>query len=95
MELALKAAQRASEIRADKDASILDTLARCHYELDHLEEAIKWQQLAVEQGDGNKQIQDTLQNYLDEAEKSKPKVEANEETESSNEKESESEESKG
>ncbi len=66
LELALKAATRASEIRDDKDAMILDTLARCHYELGDLDEAIKWQRLAVEHNQGLREIDAALQRYLNE-----------------------------
>ncbi len=52
LELALKAGKRASELRDDKDPAILDTVARCYYELGQLDEAIKWQRLAVENNNG-------------------------------------------
>ncbi|WP_182865922.1 redoxin domain-containing protein [Rhodopirellula sp. JC639] len=66
LELALKAAKRASQLRDNEDASILDTVARCYYELGRLDEAIKWQRQAVEHSDGQKQIEATLKSYLDE-----------------------------
>lgn len=66
LELALKAAVRASELKNDEDAMILDTLARCHYELGNLDEAIKWQQKAVEHNQGLREIDDSLKRYLDE-----------------------------
>jgi tetratricopeptide (TPR) repeat protein len=67
LELALKAAARASELRNDSDAAILDTLARCHYELGDLDEAIKWQRKAAEKSNGQyEQIDAALQRYLDE-----------------------------
>jgi thiol-disulfide isomerase/thioredoxin len=65
-ELALKAAQRASELRDDEDPAILDTLARCHYELGDLDEAIRWQRQAVEHNAGHPEIDETLQSYLKE-----------------------------
>ncbi len=82
--LALRASERAAELSKNKDAAILDTVARAHYEIGNLDEAIKWQRLAVEQNDGYQEIDDTLQEYLDEK--------ARDESESS-ESESESEES--
>ena len=67
LELALKAATRASELRNNKDAAILDTLARCHYESGDLDEAIKWQRKAVEQNNGqHRQIDSALDRYLKE-----------------------------
>ena len=66
LELALKAAKRASEIREDKDAAILDTLARCHYELGQLDEAIKVQQKAVDLDSNMQQITAALKKYQDE-----------------------------
>ncbi len=67
LDLALKAAQRASELREDKDAETLDTLARVHYEMGQLDEAIEWQKKAVEHSQGNRVIHITLEKY--EAEK--------------------------
>ncbi|QEG01897.1 Thiol-disulfide oxidoreductase ResA [Stieleria maiorica] len=66
LELALKAAKRASQLRENEDGPILDTLARCYYELGRLDEAIKWQRQAVEHSNGQRQIEATLQGYLDE-----------------------------
>ena len=66
LELALKAAKRASEIREDKDAAILDTLARCHYELGQLDEAIKVQQKAVDLDSNMQEITEALKRYQDE-----------------------------
>lgn len=66
LELALKAAQRASEIRDDKDAAILSTLARCHYELGQLDEAIKVQKQAVGLNSNMQEIADALKRYQDE-----------------------------
>ena len=66
LELALKAAKRASEIREDKDAAILDTLARCHYELGQLDEAIKVQQKAVDLDSNRQEITEALKRYQDE-----------------------------
>jgi thiol-disulfide isomerase/thioredoxin len=66
LELALKAAKRASELRDDKDSAVLDTVARCHYELGQLDEAIKWQRLAVEHNIGHAEIETNLKRYLKE-----------------------------
>ena len=78
LELALKAATRGSELRKDQDAMILDTVARCHYELGDLEEAIKWQRMAVEHNQGLREIDATLKRYLDEkAEAEKAEAEEN------------------
>nr|WP_161501606.1 TlpA disulfide reductase family protein [Rhodopirellula sp. SM50] len=66
LELALKAAKRASELQENEDGPILDTLARCYYELGQLDEAIKYQRMAVEHANGQRQIEATLKGYLDE-----------------------------
>ena len=66
LELALKAAQRASELREHKDAAILDTLARCHYEMGQLDEAIKIQQKAVDLNSNMQEVTDALKRYMDE-----------------------------
>lgn len=66
LQLALKAATRASELRENKDAAVLDTVARVHYVMGNLDEAIKWQQLAVENNSGLAQIDATLDSYLKE-----------------------------
>ncbi|WP_372895030.1 redoxin domain-containing protein [Stieleria sp.] len=66
LELALKAAKRASELQQNENGPILDTLARCYYELGQLDEAIKYQRMAVEHANGQRQIEATLQGYLDE-----------------------------
>ncbi len=63
-ELALKIAQRASQLRDDKDASTLDTLARVYYEMGDLEQAIQWQRKAVEHDEsGSPQLAKTLEEY--------------------------------
>jgi thiol-disulfide isomerase/thioredoxin len=67
LDLAFKAAQRASELREHKDAATLDTLARVYYEKGQLDEAIEWQKKAVEHNQGNRSIDVTLKKY--EAEK--------------------------
>ena len=67
LDLALKAARRASELQEHKDAATLDTLARVFYETGQLDQAIEWQKKAVEQNQGNRSIDVTLKKY--EAEK--------------------------
>ena len=65
-ELAFKAAKRASELRDDKDAAILDTLARCYYEMGQLDEAIKVQQKAVDLDSNMQAITEALKRYKEE-----------------------------
>jgi thiol-disulfide isomerase/thioredoxin len=66
LNLAVKAAQRASELREHKDAAILDTLARAHYEQGNLDKAIEWQRKAVAQAEERDEIVATLKRYEDE-----------------------------
>jgi thiol-disulfide isomerase/thioredoxin len=47
LEFALKLALRANELTEEKNASILDTLARVYYEMGDLDQAIEWQRKAV------------------------------------------------
>ena len=68
LELALRAAERASETTDHQDAVILDTLARVHYELGDLDEALGWQRKAVEFNTGHKEIDAALRTYLAEKE---------------------------
>jgi len=64
LDLALKAAQRGVELTRQEDASILDTLARVHYELGQLDKAIEWQRLAVKVNRGaNAEVDATLKLY--------------------------------
>ena len=63
LQVALKAATRAAELTDHADGSILDTLARVHYELGDLEAAIEWQEKAVEHGEGNASLEQTLEEY--------------------------------
>ena len=65
LELALKAATRASELRDNKDAAILDTVARVYYEKGDLGQAVAWQTRAVE-NDGSDRLKDTLIDYQSE-----------------------------
>ncbi len=48
LKFALRVAKRASELTNDADPAILDTYARCFYEMGDLANAIKWQQKAVD-----------------------------------------------
>lgn len=66
LKLALKAAERASELRNHEDAAILDTLARVHYELGDLDKAIEWQTKAAERNSGEASITETLEKYRSE-----------------------------
>lgn len=63
---ALRAAERANELTESKNAAILDTLARVHYEDGRLDEAIRWQRRAVEHAEGRmkEELQATLDRYL-------------------------------
>lgn len=71
LELALRAAERASELTNHEDASVLDTVARVHHEMGDLEKAVEWQTKAVAQDSENPQLAATLKGYQDElAEKS-------------------------
>lgn len=74
LKLALKAAERACELTKHAEAPILDTLARAHYELGNLAEAIKWQTKAVESlgedaGPMGDELKETLKQYREEAAK--------------------------
>jgi len=64
LKLAQVAAQRASQLRDHKDPAILDTLARVHYELGNLDQAIHWQRIAVQRGHGIPSLQKNLEKYL-------------------------------
>lgn len=66
LELALEAATRAAELTEHTDGSILDTLARVFYEQGNLDQAITWQEKAVEHADGNPSIEQTLEQYRSE-----------------------------
>ena len=67
LEVAKKIAERACELTEHKDGSILDTLARTHYELGDLDAAIEWQQKAVANGgEMTENLQETLDEYLEE-----------------------------
>lgn len=66
LDLAMKLAVQANELTQSKNAAILDTLARVHYEKGDLESAISWQKLAVEHAPANKmgeEIKAVLKKY--------------------------------
>ncbi len=63
LKLLLKAAKRASELTKDKDASVLDTVARVYFKMGNLDEAIKWQKQAVDAGDDDPRLAETLKEY--------------------------------
>ncbi len=67
LELALTAATRANEVTDQEDAAILDTLARVHFELGNVAEAVKWQRKAVTlapNGEMGDEIRARLEVYL-------------------------------
>lgn len=63
LDLALKAAERASGLRDHKDAAILDTLARVFYEQGNLDKALEWQRKAAEHNSEHRSIVDALVKY--------------------------------
>ena len=48
LDLALRAAKRANDLTEEKDAAILDTLARVYFEQGDIKKAVDWQRKAVE-----------------------------------------------
>jgi thiol-disulfide isomerase/thioredoxin len=65
-DLALRMAQRAAELTKHADSAILDTLARAHFEKGQIDDAIKWQTVAVEKADEPEQrkgYQEALKRY--------------------------------
>ncbi len=69
LRFALKVAERANDLSDGKDASILDTLARVHYEMGDLRKAIKVQKEAVKTaaaGPMKDSLAETLKKYEDE-----------------------------
>ena len=65
VQLALRAAERASEVREGQDAAILDTVARVHFELGNLDQAIQWQRRAIEQDPrDDAQLRQALEKYI-------------------------------
>lgn len=67
LELALKAATRAAELTEDKDASVLDTVARVYHTQGNLAEAIAWQKKAVAAAPDEKSLAETLAGFEAEA----------------------------
>jgi tetratricopeptide (TPR) repeat protein len=65
IELALTAAERACELSSQRDAPLLDTLARAHWNLGHRDEAIELQKKAVKLAVGP-DMQATVKKALDE-----------------------------
>ena len=66
LDFAMKLATRACELTEYKNAGILDTLARVHYEQGDLTSAVKWQHEAVEHAasDGMKhELAETLHKF--------------------------------
>jgi len=70
LDLALKAAKQANTVAEGKNADVLDTLARVHYERGELELAIATQQKAIDVADGamKEHLQRTLDQYRRELE---------------------------
>ena len=66
LDLAMEMAKRSNELTDEQNASILDTLARVYYEQDQLDEAIAWQEKAVEAGQQAASLQRVLDEYLQE-----------------------------
>ncbi|MFO0913027.1 MAG: hypothetical protein U0795_08720 [Pirellulales bacterium] len=67
--LALRIAERANELTGQADAAMIDTLARAHYVMGNLMEAVRIQTIAVSQsrGDGiNTMLTQTLEKYQSE-----------------------------
>ena len=65
LDFALKVANRACELTKYKDAMILDTLARCYWEMGDRYKAIAWQKKAVENVDDSS-MTDSIRATLDE-----------------------------
>ena len=66
LDFALKVADRACELTDYKDSMILDTLARCYWEMGNRYKAIAWQEKAVEYSPSNEMglsIKATLDEY--------------------------------
>lgn len=63
LDLALRLAQRANDLTESKAPAILDTLARAHFERGDIDEALIWQEKAVEHAEGR--MADELRNALE------------------------------
>jgi thiol-disulfide isomerase/thioredoxin len=71
LDFAMEAAQRANELTEEKDAAILDTVARVYFEKGDLQNAIKSQRKAVKHAGGSpmaEQLEEVLKKYEDVAE---------------------------
>ncbi len=68
--LAMKAAKRANELTEQKNAAILDTLARVYYETGDVKSVLKWQRMAADQLYGNEpfaeDVRKTVKKYQQE-----------------------------
>lgn len=81
LDVALAIAKQAAEVSRHEDAAILDTLARAHFEKGDIDKAIEFQTKALEKCPDDdldseeikSQIEETLEKYKAEKEKSKPK----------------------
>ena len=62
--LAMKAAKRANELTEQKNAALLDTLARIYYETGDVKSALKWQRMAADQLNGNESYAEDVRKYL-------------------------------
>ncbi|MEZ6132504.1 MAG: redoxin domain-containing protein [Planctomycetaceae bacterium] len=67
LDVALKAARRASELTGDADGATLDTVARVYFEQGNVEEALSWQKKAVAAAPDHKDLQSALNRYEDAA----------------------------
>ena len=63
LDLALRMANRANELTEGKDPSVVDTVARVHFERGDLEAAVKLQKAAVALDPENKGLAETLEEY--------------------------------
>jgi len=61
---AMKTARRACELTEFRKARLLDTLARVHFELGRVDEAIRWQEKAVERLDEGDPLADSIRAAL-------------------------------
>lgn len=66
LDIALRAAKRASELTHDQDSSILETVARIYFERGNLVEAVRWQEKAVDAQPKTHHLTQVLQEYRSE-----------------------------
>ncbi len=66
LDLAMSAAVLANEYTQQRDGSILDTVARVHYEQGNLTEALEWQRRAVQMVPHHRELKGTLRQYEEE-----------------------------